>query len=94
MEDFGIVPVEAQAAGTPVVAYGVGGTQETVVAGQTGLFFAEQTVESLCAAIEEFEARTWSPESCRANAARFSRRQFAAGMREACRLTSEANGCA
>ena len=94
MEDFGIVPVEAQAAGTPVVAYGVGGTQETVVAGQTGLFFAEQTVDSLCAAIEEFEGRTWSPESCRANAARFSRRQFTAGMREACRLTNEANGCA
>ena len=72
MEDFGIVPVEAQAAGTPVIAYGVGGARETVVDGETGLFFPEQTVESLCAAIEEFEARTWPPEHCRAQAARFS----------------------
>ena len=72
MEDFGIVPVEAQAAGTPVIAYGVGGAHETVVEGETGLFFAEQTVESLCSAIEEFEGRTWAPERCRAQAARFA----------------------
>ena len=72
MEDFGIVPVEAQAAGTPVIAYGVGGARETVVEGETGLFFAEQTVESLCSAIEEFEGRTWAPERCRAQAARFA----------------------
>lgn len=76
MEDFGIVPVEAQAAGTPVIAYGVGGARETVVHGETGLFFEEQTVESLCAAIEEFEGRTWSPERCRAQAARFDGRAF------------------
>ena len=72
MEDFGIVPVEAQATGTPVIAYGVGGARETVVDGETGLFFPEQTAESLCAAIEEFEGRTWIPERCRAQAARFS----------------------
>ena len=72
MEDFGIVPVEAQAAGTPVIAYGEGGARETVVHGETGLFFPEQTVESLCAAIEEFEGRTWSPERCRAQAIRFA----------------------
>ena len=72
MEDFGIVPVEAQAAGTPVIAYGVGGARETVVEGGTGLFFAEQTVESLCSAIEEFEGCTWSPERCREQAARFA----------------------
>ena len=72
VEDFGIVPVEAQAAGTPVIAYGVGGARETVVEGETGLFFAEQTVESLCSAIEEFEGRTWLPERCRAQAARFA----------------------
>ena len=72
VEDFGIVPVEAQAAGTPVIAYGVGGARETVVAGETGLFFAEQTVESLCSAIEEFEGRTWSYERCRLQAARFA----------------------
>ncbi len=71
LEDFGIVPVEAQATGTPVIAYGAGGALETVAGGDTGIFFAEQTVESLCNAIEEFEGRTWSAERCRAQAARF-----------------------
>ena len=76
LEDFGIVPVEAQAAGTPVIAYGRGGALETVEEGKTGLFFREQTVESLCAAIEEFEGRTWNPSHCRAQAARFVPREF------------------
>ena len=80
MEDFGIVPVEAQAAGTPVIAYGEGGARETVVHGETGLFFPEQTVESLCAAIEEFEGRTWSPERCRAQAIRFAPALFSHRM--------------
>ncbi len=80
VEDFGIVPVEAQAAGTPVIAYGVGGARETVVDGETGLFFGEQTVESLCAAIEEFEGRSWDGAACRLNARRFSRDVFRAGM--------------
>ena len=81
MEDFGIVPVEAQAAGTPVIAYGVGGARETVVFGETGLFFAEQTVDSLCAAIEEFESRTWAPERCRTQAARFAPSVFSRSMK-------------
>ncbi|MBR1921195.1 MAG: glycosyltransferase, partial [Kiritimatiellae bacterium] len=81
LEDFGIVPVEAQAAGCPVIAYGAGGARETVVDGRTGLFFGEQTPEALCAAIEEFESRSWTREACRANAARFSREAFVAGMR-------------
>ena len=76
IEDFGIVPVEAQAAGTPVIAFGKGGALETVKDGETGLFFHEQTVESLCHAIEEFEGRNWESENCRANATRFSSRQF------------------
>lgn len=80
IEDFGIVPVEAQAAGTAVLAYGVGGALETVVDGQTGMFFKEQTVESLCNAIEEFEAKSWSPDSCRANAIRFSKEHFITSM--------------
>ena len=80
VEDFGIVPVEAQAAGTPVIAYGVGGARETVVAGETGLFFAEQTVESLCSAIEEFEGRTWSPARCREQAIRFAPSLFSHRM--------------
>ena len=80
LEDFGIVPVEAQAAGTPVIAFGAGGALETVKAGETGLFFREQTVESLCAAIEEFEGRSWSGERCREQARRFSPAVFRAGM--------------
>ena len=76
IEDFGIVPVEAQAAGTPVIAFGKGGALETVRDGETGLFFREQAVESLCAAIEEFEGRIWDSETCRANATRFSSSEF------------------
>lgn len=55
MEDFGITPVEAMSAGVPVLAYGVGGGTETVVDGETGLYFAEQTPESLVDCIERFE---------------------------------------
>ena len=80
LEDFGIVPVEAQAAGTPVIAFGKGGALETVKDGETGLFFHEQTVESLCQAIEEFEGRNWKPELCRANATRFSPYNFEHNM--------------
>lgn len=56
-EDFGIVPVEAQAAGAPVIAYGKGGSLETVVADRTGIFFGQQNVESLTRAVRLFEER-------------------------------------
>lgn len=81
VEDFGIVPVEAQAAGTPVIAFGAGGALETVVDGETGLFFREPTVESLCNAIEEAESRRWDASACRANAERFSKANFIEGMK-------------
>ena len=83
VEDFGIVPVEAQAAGTPVIAFGKGGALETVVPGETGLFFEEPTVDALAGAIEEFESRAWSEEKCRANASRFSKERFVREMSEA-----------
>ena len=83
VEDFGIVPVEAQAAGTPVVAFGKGGALETVVDGMTGLFFNDQTADGLCRAIEEFESRSWSDEACRSNAARFSKGRFIDEMQKA-----------
>ena len=54
-EDFGIVPVEVQAAGVPVIAYGLGGVEDSVIDRETGILFPDQTIESLCEAIEEFE---------------------------------------
>ncbi|PEN12982.1 glycosyl transferase family 1 [Longibacter salinarum] len=77
-EDFGIVPVEAQACGTPVIAYGRGGALETIVPGQTGIFFQEQDVAHLKNAIDDFEAveDRLDPETIRANAERFSPQVF------------------
>jgi len=82
-EDFGIIPVEAQACGTPVIAFGKGGVRETILAGgptPTGVFFDEQTVASLCAAVSEFEAEIekFTPDACRKNAERFSVPRFKA----------------
>jgi glycosyltransferase involved in cell wall biosynthesis len=79
-EDFGIVPVEAQAAGLPVIAYGVGGARESVLDGQTGVLFPEQSAGSLAAAIERFERLELDPEAARENARRFGREHFRAEM--------------
>lgn len=75
-EDFGIVPVEAQACGTPVIAFGEGGATETVRDGTTGIFFGEQTVENLTEAVHRFETMTFDPRACRANAVRFAPERF------------------
>ncbi len=75
-EDFGIVPVEAQAAGVPVIAYGIGGAAETVLDGRTGVLFAEQGVDGLAGAIERFEGLELDSEQARENARRFSRERF------------------
>lgn len=77
-EDFGIAPVEAQACGTPVIAYGRGGAAETVRGLQqnppTGVLFEEQTVEALREAVRQFEqhAARITPAACRQNAERFA----------------------
>lgn len=81
-EDFGIAPVEAQACGTPVIAYGKGGALETVRGrdgdGQTGVFFDTQTPEAIVAAVAHLDRRLSDidPQTCRANAERFSTKRF------------------
>lgn len=76
-EDFGITPVEAQACGTPVIAYGRGGALETVKDGETGCFFPEQTKESIIEAVKNFDVQqAITPAACRENAERFGIMRF------------------
>jgi glycosyltransferase involved in cell wall biosynthesis len=82
-EDFGIVPVEAQACGTPVVALGRGGALETVVDGETGVFFPEPTVDGLAAALGRIAAMPIDRERVRRHAERFSRDRHIAALRTA-----------
>lgn len=77
-EDFGIAPLEAQACGTPVLAFGRGGACETVVNGVTGLHFHEQTTDAICDAVDRFEAGAlrFDPMRLRAHAEQFSTASF------------------
>jgi glycosyltransferase involved in cell wall biosynthesis len=75
-EDFGIAPLEAQACGTPVIAYGRGGALETVKEGETGIFFGEQTEQSICNAVHKFENIAIDSLACRNNSERFSESCF------------------
>ncbi|UCC89273.1 MAG: glycosyltransferase [Anaerolineales bacterium] len=80
-EDFGIAPVEAQAAGRPVIAYAAGGALDTIVDGETGLFFHEQTPESLIDAILRMDSTGFDPLLIRRNAERFSTSRFKRELR-------------
>ena len=75
-EDFGILPVEAMACGTPVIALGKGGVGETVVDGQTGVLFEEQSVEGILGAVKRFEEREWDLDAIRGRAEIFGRDRF------------------
>jgi glycosyltransferase involved in cell wall biosynthesis len=75
-EDFGITPLEAQASGRPVIAYGAGGALASVVDGVTGTFFREQTVESLAAVLASFDERQYQPQTIRNHALEFDKPRF------------------
>lgn len=75
-EDFGIVPVEAMAAGKPVIAHRAGGAVETVVEGKTGEFFDEQTPNAIIRVVKKFDSSKYKPEACHAQAKKFSKEVF------------------
>lgn len=84
-EDFGMIPIEAQSCGTPVIAYGHGGSLETVNGGKTGLFFNEQTPEAIVEAVNRFEAmgsQPFAPGDCRQWAESFSEERFKREIKE------------
>lgn len=82
LEDFGIVPLEAMSAGTPVIAYKKGGALDTVTDGETGIFFDEQTTESLVGAIKRFETMRFDASKIIAHAQTFDEAVFIANIRK------------
>ncbi len=76
IEDFGLTSLEAQALGKPVIAFKAGGALETVIEGKTGLFFDEQTEDSLVEALKQLGSMQISPDDCKNNAAKFRKENF------------------
>lgn len=76
LEDAGVAPLESQACGTPVIAFGKGGALDTVAKGTTGIFFNEQSVDSLQKALKEFSAMHFDPQGIRTHAKAFSANRF------------------
>jgi glycosyltransferase involved in cell wall biosynthesis len=81
-EDFGMIPVEVQACGTPVIAFGRGGCLETVREGETGLFFYEQSVDAIIDAVNRFEKKSFDYKKIRDHAERFSEERFKKEIKE------------
>lgn len=81
-EDFGIVPVEAMACGTPVISYGVGGATETVISGKTGEYFFEQTPGSLTEVVKKFDSKKYKFSDLRSRAEEFSLEKFRENFRK------------
>lgn len=81
LEDFGITPIQAMAAGRPVIAYKGGGALDYVVPGKTGEFFATQTVDSLAESLARFEARNYDAQALRQHAQTFDVRAFESQLR-------------
>lgn len=76
VEDYGLIPIEAQACGTPVIALGKGGALETVIKNKTGVFFNEQTVASLVDAVNRFGKLSFNPQDCHKNSLKFNETAF------------------
>lgn len=81
-EEFGIVPLEAMAAGTPVIALRSGGVVESVIEGKTGEFFNKPTVDALVDILKHFDKKRYNPEDCQRQAERFSKERFKRGIKE------------
>lgn len=81
LEDFGMMPVEAQACGRPVVCYGAGGATESVIDGETGVHFRSQTSAALREAVERLESMSWNSARIRAHSLQFSRQRFQQELR-------------
>jgi glycosyltransferase involved in cell wall biosynthesis len=75
-EDFGMAPLETNAAGRPVIAFRGGGALETIIPGMNGLFFQEATAESLIASLDAFERMHWHPDKIRAYSEEFDTKIF------------------
>lgn len=82
-EDFGLASLEAQALGKPVIAYGYGGALETVVDYKTGIFFKDQTENSLAAAMKRLDSIKINPNDCMSNAEQFSKEIFVKNIKAA-----------
>jgi len=82
-EDFGLVPLEAQACGRPVLAFKGGGALETIIEGKTGTFFYPQTQKALAKALKEFKVEDFDSEICRRNAELFSKDNFKKNFKQA-----------
>jgi glycosyltransferase involved in cell wall biosynthesis len=81
-EDFGLTPLEAQALGKPVLAFGKGGALETVVENKTGVFFSEQTPNSLQEGLEKLESLIIDPKDCIENAQKFTKEKFKQNLKK------------
>lgn len=80
LDDFGITPIEAMAAGTPVIAYKAGGALDYIIPGKTGMFFDQQTVESLTTALQQFKATDYTAADIKTTAESFSTQHFQQNM--------------
>lgn len=81
-EDFGITPIEAMAAGRPIIAYGYGGATETIIPNETGIFFYQQNWESLLTSVMNFDPHAWDSEKIRLHAQNFSCDKFKNNIQE------------